>query len=615
MNLPWRLWLSTFALLGLIGTTFAQSPGNANKPIKQRRKLSEDDLRRELAKAPEVGLSAQEVRAIVDSVKAKLANSYAVTARYDWEPDMVLSLRPDLAQLPYRFGTANRIDNRAAAILGSLSGKLRTYLNVGAPKDIRNKRPDPVLLEQRMRQEQRGRKPEWLRPEVVPVLLQLLMHEDRPIRRMLTEFLAEIEGKRATVALAQRTLYDLSPEVREVAIRALRHRPREDFRDVLRGGFQYPWTPVADHAAEALVALDDQESVPQLINLLQMPDPSEPRLRAGGRYLVRELVRLNHQTNCLACHAPAATNHDPVPGVVPGFTVTNVSGGSGGYGSSGPRQVTVAPLLVRADITYLRQDFSIQQPSAPILVGTDLTLGLRFDYLVRTRTLSEPALRKLRPLSPDEPKGQQRQALLFALRELTGKDLGTTYDQWTALLPKLERHEAADADRLAGQFLKAAPGRQEKLLAQLRNSKGVTYTEALAQAIPQLKGSIKDKARVALAERLTRMTAATLRDKLEDPNGEIRRAAVLACISRDEKTLIPDLIPLLEDPEPMIVRVTYTALKTLTGQDFGPKGEADSESWANSATAWKAWWQKQETSGPATADTDSTVGLKKSLSR
>jgi hypothetical protein len=119
----------------------------------------------------------------------------------------------------------------------------------------------------------------------------------------------------------------------------------------------------------------------------------------------------------------------------------------------------------------------------------------------------------------------------------------------------------------------------------------------LVEAIPKLKGNIKDKARAALAGRLTRMTAATLRDKLQESNPEIRRAAVLACISRDEKELIPDLISLLEDADPLIPRLAHKGLKTLTGQDFGPKEEAGPEECVEAVAAWKAWWEKQGTGG------------------
>src|SRR5262249_50131834 len=178
--------------------------------------------------------------------------------------------------------------------------------------------------------------------EAIPVLLQLLTHEDRPLRLMLVELLAEMEGKPASGALARRAVFDLSPEVRETALVALRERPREDYREVLLRGLLYPWAAAADHAAEALVALEDRAAVPRLLNLLQAPDPGMPRPVDKDRYVVREVVRVNHQTNCLMCHAPAVTGKDPVPGWVPGVVLLGTrpestgKQGIGGCGARGP---------------------------------------------------------------------------------------------------------------------------------------------------------------------------------------------------------------------------------------------------------------------------------------
>jgi len=149
------------------------------------------------------------------------------------------------------------------------------------------------------------------------------------------------------------------------------------------------------------------------------------------------------------------------------------------------------------------------------------------------------------------------------------------------------------AARLGADLLKASGQQQEHLLDQLKQGKGVAYTGALAAAIPQLSGAIKTKAREALTERLARMTAFTLHDKLQDDAAEIRRAAALALAMKEEKQAIPDLIALLEDREPTVVRASYAALKELTGQDFGPSAGALPEARAKAVAAWKAWWKKQ----------------------
>ena len=69
----------------------------------------------------------------------------------------------------------------------------------------------------------------------------------------------------------------------------------------------------------------------------------------------------------------------------------------------------------------------------------------------------------------------------------------------------------------------------------MRDAKGILYTEALAVAIPHLEGQVRKQAREALAERLSRMTSATLGLKLEDDDTEVRRAAALAVAMKEDK--------------------------------------------------------------------------------
>jgi hypothetical protein len=154
------------------------------------------------------------------------------------------------------------------------------------------------------------------------------------------------------------------------------------------------------------------------------------------------------------------------------------------------------------------------------------------------------------------------------------------------------REASAAAARLSRELVRAAPAERERLLRSYRDRSGPNFTEALALAIPQLDGKEKKAAREALEERLTRMTAATLRDKLKDDDAEIRRAAARACAAKDDKQHIPDLIPLLEDPEPSVASSAHVALKSLTDQDFGPPADANREQRARAAAAWRAWWQK-----------------------
>jgi hypothetical protein len=164
--------------------------------------------------------------------------------------------------------------------------------------------------------------------------------------------------------------------------------------------------------------------------------------------------------------------------------------------------------------------------------------------------------------------------------------------QKKAVIGDAEDDQAARIARLSGALVKAPAARQKKLLAEYQKSKGVVYTEALAGSIQLLKGDLRAKAREALAARLVRMSNGTLRDKLQDDNLEIRRAAALACGAKRARALVPELIPLLTDPEPPVARAAHQALKGLSGKDFGPDPEATRAERRSARKRWQAWWDK-----------------------
>jgi hypothetical protein len=151
----------------------------------------------------------------------------------------------------------------------------------------------------------------------------------------------------------------------------------------------------------------------------------------------------------------------------------------------------------------------------------------------------------------------------------------------------------SEAERLAQELASAVGERQAALLQQLRDGKGAEFTEALAHAIAVLDGNVQKEARNALAERLARMTSGTLRAKLKDPNAEVRRAAALACAMKSDRELVADLIRTLDDSDRWVTRAAAVALRTLTGEDFGPSASASAEERAKSILAWKAWWKAQ----------------------
>jgi hypothetical protein len=155
---------------------------------------------------------------------------------------------------------------------------------------------------------------------------------------------------------------------------------------------------------------------------------------------------------------------------------------------------------------------------------------------------------------------------------------------------------ATDADAEAvrlGKQLAAGGDNTEEALKKLREGKGVAYTDALAAAIPKLEGEALKKAREALAERMSRMTSATLEVKLTDDAAEIRRAAALAVAMTEDKAHTYKLIEMLSDPEATVAHAAHAALRELSGKDFGPAKGAGREERAKAILAWKEWWAKE----------------------
>ncbi len=141
-------------------------------------------------------------------------------------------------------------------------------------------------------------------------------------------------------------------------------------------------------------------------------------------------------------------------------------------------------------------------------------------------------------------------------------------------------------------LINAAPAARPALLVQLRDSKGSVHTEALAQAAADRRrpaaGSQGPSAR-----RLTRMTAATLREMMKDDNREIRHGAAAACGLKDDRQYVPDLINALGGADAEVVRAAPSSLKSLSGKDFGPEIDASPETKKKAAAEWKTWWSTQ----------------------
>ena len=95
--------------------------------------------------------------------------------------------------------------------------------------------------------------------------------------------------------------------------------------------------------------------------------------------------------------------------------------------------------FVRADITYFRQSFSLVHR---VPDPGKWPAEQRFDYLIRSREMSkeeEASWRYAQETAvPREGPASypQREAVLFVLRALLGKDAGTRSEDWRELLEK-----------------------------------------------------------------------------------------------------------------------------------------------------------------------------------
>ena len=90
--------------------------------------------------------------------------------------------------------------------------------------------------------------------------------------------------------------------------------------------------------------------------------------------------------------------------------------------------------MVKAEVTYLKQDFSV---ALPVANPGAWPVYQRFDFLVRVRPLTAAEIAALAAQSStgqSRPASEQRQALLYTLRVLTGRDAGDSVQAWRDLL-------------------------------------------------------------------------------------------------------------------------------------------------------------------------------------
>ena len=410
--------------------------------FKRRHSYSEEALRsllyqdaRELDIEAEKGTSAKLLEAEQKITRPKSEASKALADKAVSRPSStapirdLIARRADLKGLPVRDESECRVSKKEAEDMQLLSRAVRSTDRRGRrSRDIESSQFENYQREKQLvdflnDRESRGSVNE---DAAVRTLKQMLQVENYRVRLHLVKLLAAIKGKNAgsagkaaSTALSERAVFDLSPMVREAAVEALKGRPGEEYRPQLLAAFRYPWARAADHAAEALVALDDHAALCELVGLLDEANPRAPSQDKDKKWVEPELVRVGHLGNCLLCHAPSSGRDDPIRALTPErgkpLPVVYYDRGEGTF--------------VRADVTYLRQDFSVV---LPVTDPGKWPSEQRFDFLVRQRELSADEVTRLieNKAAGEPPTYPQREAVLWALRELTGQDRGVWSEDW-----------------------------------------------------------------------------------------------------------------------------------------------------------------------------------------
>lgn len=265
------------------------------------------------------------------------------------------------------------------------------------------------------------------------LLTQILRSERAYHRLVLIEMLRKIETKESTEALAKLAAHDIDERIRERAVDILQQRPAEDWRPILMSAFRHIWQPAAMNASEALTRLGAKDSLNDLLQLIDAPDPSAPFTSGLPREKpsVRELIRINHNLNCFVCHA--TVNKTPQTEKL-AFAVPQTDQALSNFPSAPPYyQNREADLFVRIDLTYLRPEFSVM---LPVNEFPKWPTQQRFDFVTRIRPATEEEIAAAREKPLSYP---QREAVLMTLRNLTGQNGGSDSETWKRIVANINR--------------------------------------------------------------------------------------------------------------------------------------------------------------------------------
>ena len=259
------------------------------------------------------------------------------------------------------------------------------------------------------------------RAQALSTLDQMLLIEQPKLRLELVRTLLESNCNQGVKLLTCYAKYDLDPSVRAAATEALSYFNPALYRSELIDGLRYPWPEVAMHSAEALTRLNDEAAAMEIVELLKKSDPRIPERNQDGHYVKKELVAINHMKNCTLCHADSQSKFDHGRGVIPKW-------------GQPLREQYYLPLneaAVRADITYLRQDFSAIQR---VKNSDPWPENQRFDYVVQARPISKELALNLQEEFKRRPD-EYRAIVHGTLVSLTGEKANEpTFKAWQKIV-------------------------------------------------------------------------------------------------------------------------------------------------------------------------------------
>ena len=223
--------------------------------------------------------------------------------------------------------------------------------------------PTPSGSSSRRLQQQKGRvrydrgRREAVTTARAAALMQMLAPETPDLRLGLVKYLSGVSHAEATRALARLAIFCAEDEVRQAAVDALQVRRERDYTDILLKACATPgrpWPGARPRPSPSWGAPTCCRSSSRCWTRRTRGARVARSVDGKQVLVVRELVRINHNRNCLLCHSPgnadgvsAETLTAPMP-----LPSEPLGTPANGYQTSSP------DLLVRIDVTYLRQDFS-----------------------------------------------------------------------------------------------------------------------------------------------------------------------------------------------------------------------------------------------------------------